>query len=215
MIIICRFFIKVGESVSFNPFFQIMTKDFKDFILNEMPLAVAIANKDTRVQAINRAAKGFFCTAADEVHMKKCGELLKCVHASRPGGCGATPACMKCVLRKSILLALEGQAISRNKGVFHVFREDEVVQLTLLITASPINYDNSVMAIVLIEDVSLITELEGLLPICCSCHKIRDESGDWVSLERYIAQHSEAEFTHDYCPQCLGDVKETKRVNNS
>ncbi|CUH97620.1 hypothetical protein P22_3752 [Propionispora sp. 2/2-37] len=193
--------------MSFNLYSRVVTKDFKDFILNEMPLAVAIANEDIRVQAINRAARGFFCTASDEVQMRKCGELLRCVHASRPGGCGSTPACVECVLRRSILLALEGQTISRNKGSFHVFRDDMIVQLTLLITASSINYDNSVMAIVLIEDVSLITELEGLLPLCCSCHKIRDENGNWISLERYIAQHSEAEFTHDYCPQCLEELK--------
>jgi hypothetical protein len=186
-------------------------KDFSEFILNEMPLVVAIANQDACIQAINRAAEAFFCTASDEAHMKKCGELLKCVHAAKPGGCGATPACPKCILRKSILLALEGQQISRNKGEFYVWRNETVVNLTLLITASSINYNDSLMTILLIEDVSLITELEGLLPICCSCHKIRDEkSGEWIVLERYISQHSEANFTHDYCPQCIQELKKNR-----
>jgi K+-sensing histidine kinase KdpD len=44
--------------------------------------------------------------------------------------------------------------------------------------------------------------LEGLLPICCFCKKIRDSQGDWQPLERYICTHSEAEFTHSICPHC-------------
>jgi hypothetical protein len=44
--------------------------------------------------------------------------------------------------------------------------------------------------------------LEGLLPICAHCKKIRDENGEWQRLERYITQRSAAEFTHGICPGC-------------
>ncbi len=49
--------------------------------------------------------------------------------------------------------------------------------------------------------------LQGLLPICCYCKKIRDEDGAWSQLERYIDEHSEARFTHSYCPECLPRVE--------
>jgi len=45
--------------------------------------------------------------------------------------------------------------------------------------------------------------LEGLLPICAQCKKIRDDAGDWHILEAYIVEHSEAQFTHGLCPECL------------
>lgn len=45
--------------------------------------------------------------------------------------------------------------------------------------------------------------LQGLIPICASCKKIRDEQGQWQALELYIKEHSEAEFTHGLCPHCL------------
>ncbi|MCP4963080.1 MAG: response regulator transcription factor, partial [Actinomycetia bacterium] len=45
--------------------------------------------------------------------------------------------------------------------------------------------------------------LRGLLPICCVCKKIRDDGGYWNQLEVYIHQHSEAEFSHGICPECL------------
>ncbi|MCU0794151.1 MAG: response regulator [Opitutaceae bacterium] len=44
--------------------------------------------------------------------------------------------------------------------------------------------------------------LHGLLPICCSCKKIHDESGKWEQLESYISAHTDAKFTHTYCPSC-------------
>jgi tetratricopeptide (TPR) repeat protein len=45
--------------------------------------------------------------------------------------------------------------------------------------------------------------LKGLLPICASCKKIRDDSGYWMQVERYVAQRSAAEFTHSICPSCF------------
>jgi PAS domain-containing protein len=45
--------------------------------------------------------------------------------------------------------------------------------------------------------------LSGLLPICSFCKKIRDDSGYWNQIERYIREHSEAEFTHGICPDCM------------
>jgi len=47
-----------------------------------------------------------------------------------------------------------------------------------------------------------VKRLSGLLPICASCKKIRDEQGDWEQIEDYIATHSEADFSHSICPQC-------------
>jgi hypothetical protein len=45
--------------------------------------------------------------------------------------------------------------------------------------------------------------LKGLLPICASCKKIRDDKGYWQSVEQYISEHSEAQFSHDICPECM------------
>jgi PAS domain S-box-containing protein len=47
-----------------------------------------------------------------------------------------------------------------------------------------------------------VKTLSGLLPICSSCKKIRDDKGYWTQLEAYIRDHSEAEFSHSICPEC-------------
>ena len=48
-----------------------------------------------------------------------------------------------------------------------------------------------------------IKTLSGLLPICASCKKIRDDKGYWNQIELYIRDRSEAEFSHSICPICV------------
>lgn len=45
--------------------------------------------------------------------------------------------------------------------------------------------------------------LRGLIPICASCKKIRNDGGFWQQLEEYIGEHSEAEFSHGICQPCV------------
>ena len=47
-----------------------------------------------------------------------------------------------------------------------------------------------------------VKTLSGLLPICASCKKIRDDNGYWNQIETYVQAHSEAEFSHSICPAC-------------
>lgn len=51
-----------------------------------------------------------------------------------------------------------------------------------------------------------IKTLEGLLPICAHCKKIRDDEGHWHQVEAYIQDHSEAEFSHGFCPDCMHEL---------
>ena len=58
--------------------------------------------------------------------------------------------------------------------------------------------------------ISTVKHLQGMIPICSYCKRIRSTSDDWEPLESYISEHSEAQFSHGICPPCLakawGDV---------
>ncbi len=63
-----------------------------------------------------------------------------------------------------------------------------------------------------------VKQLKGILPICASCKKVRDDKGYWNQIEQYIKDHSEADFSHGICPDCtqkmypeLSDAKGTIR----
>ena len=53
---------------------------------------------------------------------------------------------------------------------------------------------------------SEVKQLSGLLPICASCKRIRDEKGSWQQVEVYVHAHSQADFTHSICPDCTKEL---------
>jgi DNA-binding response OmpR family regulator len=52
------------------------------------------------------------------------------------------------------------------------------------------------------EALARVKQLQGLLPICSYCKKIRDDQNYWQQVESYISEHSEAQFSHSICPDC-------------
>ncbi len=95
---------------------------------------------------------------------------------------------------------------------------DEILDLPRYLPggrATPVNISESVFESIFIviagiivvfitaRLVAKIKHLKGLLPICASCKKIRDDTGEWVPFEEYIYEHSDADFSHGVCPECL------------
>ncbi len=70
---------------------------------------------------------------------------------------------------------------------------------------------------------SEIKQLRGIIPICASCKKIKNDEGLWQRVEAYLHEHSDAEFSHGFCPECLkklypeihGDEKETENARGN
>jgi K+-sensing histidine kinase KdpD len=67
------------------------------------------------------------------------------------------------------------------------------------------------------EAISHVRTLRGLIPICAGCKKIRDDRGYWEQLEVYIRDHSEAQFSHGLCPDCVkkywDDISEAPSIS--
>lgn len=58
-----------------------------------------------------------------------------------------------------------------------------------------------------LEDaLSKVRQLQGLLPICCYCKKIRDDKNYWQQVEEYVSLHTEVRFTHSICPECYEKI---------
>ncbi len=52
------------------------------------------------------------------------------------------------------------------------------------------------------QALAAVRQLQGMLPICTSCKRIRDDDGYWTQIEKYISEHSSASFSHGLCPRC-------------
>jgi hypothetical protein len=105
---------------------------------------------------------------------------------------------------------------------------DELIDLPYLIygsDATPINYFESILETVVISLLAIIIiflthtiwqrlkYLEGILPVCSFCKKIRLKDS-WIPIENYVSDHSEADFSHSICPECMtehySDIMEVK-----
>ena len=53
------------------------------------------------------------------------------------------------------------------------------------------------------EALAKVKTLSGFIPICSHCKKIRDDKGYWTQVEEYVRDHTEAEFSHSLCPDCI------------
>lgn len=94
-----------------------------------------------------------------------------------------------------IFKPLEPEILKSKVKVFcEIYRQKRIIQNQL----TEIEEKNDVLQRQLKE----IKVLKGFIPICASCKKIRDDKGYWTQVEQYVADHSEAEFTHSICPDC-------------
>jgi len=60
-----------------------------------------------------------------------------------------------------------------------------------------------------------VKTLSGLLPICATCKRIRDDRGYWQQVETYISSHTHAMFTHGICPECLKNFKARHKLDHA
>ncbi|MCX5856051.1 MAG: response regulator transcription factor [Deltaproteobacteria bacterium] len=56
------------------------------------------------------------------------------------------------------------------------------------------------------QAIDQIKTLRGIIPICANCKKIRDDQGYWNQVEIYVRDHTEAEFSHSICPECMKEL---------
>jgi hypothetical protein len=85
------------------------------------------------------------------------------------------------------------------EGLLQTFKDAIEAHLALVITLDRLHSKNAELELALGE----VKTLQGLLPICAACKKIRDDQGYWSQIEGYLMKHSEVRFSHGICPDCL------------
>jgi len=87
------------------------------------------------------------------------------------------------------------------------FRErDLLITIEFALYQSAMEKERSALIHQLEDALSQVKTLSGMLPICAACKKIRDDKGYWNHIEQYLKEHSDAEFTHSFCPGCAEKI---------
>lgn len=94
---------------------------------------------------------------------------------------------------------------------------DEILDIPSLVfgaVPTPINWSEALFESIMITIFGMVIiymtaklfqkmkYLEGILPVCAACKKIRDDQGNWNQIEAYVRDRSEAKFSHGICPEC-------------
>ena len=172
-------------------------------ILDAIPAVIIIADSDLTIYDVNTAASGSLELYKDAVFMKRGGEALKCVNSDKvPKGCGHSSACSECILTNTYNEALKGNKVTRNHARMEVRRGDKIVELHLLVTASPFTFEGKQLTLIILEDIAELIKLRSIIPICANCKKIRDDEDFWESVEQYFSERVDVDFSHSICPDC-------------
>jgi PAS domain-containing protein len=172
-------------------------------VLDAIPSPVFIVTTDVRIIDFNAAAAGMLKENPELLIRRKAGEVLHCVHSREvPEGCGSAAQCKDCVVRISVGLALSGRKVTRQRMRMELVEGQTVTPLHLLVTAAPFENAEQPLVLVILEDISEIEELRGLLPICAWCKKVRDDDNYWHQLEAYLEKRLDVRLSHGICPEC-------------
>jgi PAS domain-containing protein len=179
-------------------------------VFDAMPSLIFIVDEDVRIQEYNAAAAEFLSDKRENILQRRGGTVLNCIHSTEvPQGCGKAAVCENCVVRNSVSQAFRGNRVVRRRTRIEAIKGRDKLEIYALITASPFQFDNRQLVLLVIEDISEIAELQRIIPICSYCRELRDEKETWSQLEAYFREHWDVNFSHSICPKCY--EKEMKR----
>jgi PAS domain S-box-containing protein len=173
-------------------------------LLETIPDAMLLSDREGRIALVNNNAENLFGYNREELLGKKVEIVipvrLRSLHCDRRAAYYADP-----------------KVRSMGQGLDLWGRRKDGTEFPVDISLSPVHMGGKTFIWSAVRDIServrLIAQLRmalddvrmlsGLLPICASCKKIRDERGCWQQLESYIQSHSEAKFSHGLCEECV------------
>jgi len=176
-------------------------------LLNAIPLWAFVVDGDLRVQDLNDAAAAAFAPDKIVVLDQQGGEVLNCLRWQESlEGCGHGPFCPDCVIRNAVGESLRGGHVRRRRARVTLVSAGLKKDCEVLVTANPMPGSAEPLSLLVIEDVSEISALRDILPICSKCRTVRDDPEYWWSVQSYFREHRGQDFSHGACPSCQKDL---------
>ena len=177
-------------------------------VLDAMPSAVFVVDRDVRIIDTNRAARALIrATRHTDREPLRAGEALHCLHAfDHSAGCGRSADCGDCVIRGAVQDAFSGQHSLRRRTRMQLHLDDRLKDAYFQVTVTGFQYRSQDLVLLVLEDISEFAELRKIVPICAQCKNIRQDEDYWQSVESYVERFMDFSFSHSYCPTCKQDI---------
>lgn len=172
-------------------------------VLDTIQAGIVVIDPETHtIVGVNAAAGKMFGAPREEILGSVCHEYI-C--PAEEGQCPITDLHQDLDNAERELLTADGRRIPILKTVVGVTLagREHLLESFLDITERKHAEEERERLIGQLQDaLAEVKTLSGLLPLCASCKRIRDDKGYWQQIEAYIRDHSEAEFSHSVCPDC-------------
>jgi len=173
-------------------------------VFDVIPSLIFVVDDNIRIHEYNAAAAEFMNGNRESILKRRGGDVLNCLHSiDVKEGCGRSVFCCNCVIRNSVNKAFLGKRVVRRRSKIEIIREGEKTEIYALISASPFRFEEKLLVLLVIEDISEIAELQRMIPICSVCKEVRDEKETWSQLEAYLKKYWDVDFSHSLCPKCF------------
>jgi PAS domain-containing protein len=180
-------------------------------VMDTVQSALFVMDSEARILALNRSAAKLVPPNEDAILHQLCGAVLRCIHEENaPNGCGSTDHCRDCLIRRTVAEVCSGRAVTNRRADVQLRSSDGSYRAVFLISAAPFRSQDQPLALLSMQDITDIVVLRDvILPMCSRCRKIHlqgkdeEDPASWVSLEAYIRNASNTEFTHGMCPTCV------------
>jgi len=152
---------------------------------------------------VNTCARRRLEKLGEHTYRQRVGNMLECINAlSNENGCGHSDNCAECVIRRVLAGAFDGTSVCREKAVVQLRGDDGFEEVHMRVTASPILCDGRDEVVLILEDVTGLIQLIGLIPICAWCGRVKEGEDYHKSLIAYLRDRLDVGFTHGLCPDC-------------
>lgn len=180
-------------------------------IVEAIPLPVFLVDDQLHVYRLNEAADRLSWLDPAALLQRQGEDILHCLrHSGSIEGCGRGASCGTCVIRKSALECIAHRKVERRNLKFEAHISDAKREIRVSVTFSPIPSEDDKVVLMVLEDLSEVTQLNELIPICMHCKKVRDDHEYWQQVESYFNSCIGVNFSHGICPECLREYyKET------
>lgn len=129
--------------------------DFYRVVVDAIPSPVLIMERDVRIVDYNNAAGCILDQDPQKVVRARIGDATHCMHSiESPLGCGHSLSCSQCVIRNAVNSSLNGSLVRHRKAKLELIGPDRAREATVLVTASPLEYDERRYVLLILEELS-------------------------------------------------------------
>ncbi|HID28799.1 MAG TPA: PAS domain-containing sensor histidine kinase [Desulfobacterales bacterium] len=172
-------------------------------VLDTIQAGIVVIDPGTHIiVGVNGAAGKMFGAPREQILGRMC---QKFICPAEQGQCPVTDLGQNFHTAEGVLLTATGKRVPILKTVGSVVlagREHLLESFLDITERKKAEEERERLIRALQEALTKVKTLSGLLPICASCKRIRNDQGYWEQIEAYIRDHSEAEFSHSVCPEC-------------